>query len=279
MAKNVFVGVNNIAKRPSNIYVGVDNKARRVKEAYVGVDGIAKKVWPSSVLPNGYTQLEYIDMCLYMTDSNATLNTRIIMSFSLARAYFGYGARLFSGNFGTAASAGDELVIYRAEIPQYVSDYFKFSYYKQVLSSNWPYSQEYRTNTSEGLLTYTDYTIDFLNGNNIYLYNSEGYYSISSHNYIGSFTKQTPKSGSTKELGFFGPGFGSGDGSIGKAYYIKVYNGSTLIRNFYPCYRNSDKYLGYYDMVNRIFYQAYSSGSSITYESARSKNYLIGPIV
>ena len=279
MAKNIFIGVNNVAKKPKNIYVGVDGKARRVKEVFIGVNGIARKCWPSSVLPNSYTQLEYIDMCLGMVDSNATLNARIIVSFSLARTYFSYGATIFYSQFGANSETSDELVYYRADIPQYGST-FEFAYFKQVLGrDNNPYSQVYYSNTSEGLLSYTDYTIDFLNGNNTYLYNSEGYYSISSHNLIGSFTKQTPKSGSTKTTSFFGPGFGSGNGSIGKAYYMKIYNGSTLIRDFYPCYRNSDKYLGYYDTVNKIFYPAYSGGRTITYETAISNNYLIGPIV
>ena len=41
---------------------------------------------------------------------------------------------------------------------------------------------------------------------------------------------------------------------IGKIYYCKIYDNGVLIRNFIPCYRNSDEEAGLYDLINNIFY-------------------------
>ena len=42
MAKAIYAGVNNVAKKVKKVYVGVDGIARKVKKAYVGVNGVAK---------------------------------------------------------------------------------------------------------------------------------------------------------------------------------------------------------------------------------------------
>lgn len=47
MAKNVFIGANQTAKKVSNIYIGVANKARKVKKAYVGINGKARQFYPN----------------------------------------------------------------------------------------------------------------------------------------------------------------------------------------------------------------------------------------
>lgn len=40
----------------------------------------------------------------------------------------------------------------------------------------------------------------------------------------------------------------------GKIFYAKLYVGNTLVRDFIPCYRNSDNEVGLYDLVNDVFY-------------------------
>ncbi len=42
MAKGVYVGINNIARKIPKIYVGVDGIARKVKRVYIGVDNKAR---------------------------------------------------------------------------------------------------------------------------------------------------------------------------------------------------------------------------------------------
>ena len=39
-----------------------------------------------------------------------------------------------------------------------------------------------------------------------------------------------------------------------KLYYCKIYDDENLVRNFIPCYRNSDNEVGLYDLVNNVFY-------------------------
>ena len=36
MSKNIFIGVNNVAKKAKSIYIGVNNVARKVKYVYIG---------------------------------------------------------------------------------------------------------------------------------------------------------------------------------------------------------------------------------------------------
>lgn len=49
MAKKIYVGVNNIARKSNKIYTGVNNVSRKVTEGYIGIDGLARQFWSSSV--------------------------------------------------------------------------------------------------------------------------------------------------------------------------------------------------------------------------------------
>lgn len=42
--------------------------------------------------------------------------------------------------------------------------------------------------------------------------------------------------------------------SQSRVYYCKIYNNSTLIRDFVPCYRKTDSVAGMYDLANNVFY-------------------------
>ena len=46
-----------------------------------------------------------------------------------------------------------------------------------------------------------------------------------------------------------------------KLYKCKIYNNNNLVRDFIPCYRNSDNEVGLYDLVNDIFYANAGTGS------------------
>lgn len=43
MAKNVYVGVNNVARKVTSMYVGVNGVARKITKGYVGVNGVAQQ--------------------------------------------------------------------------------------------------------------------------------------------------------------------------------------------------------------------------------------------
>lgn len=64
---------------------------------------------------------------------------------------------------------------------------------------------------------------------------------------------------------------------MGKLYYMKIYLGTTLVRDFVPCYRKSDNVAGMYDLVNDVFYTNAGSGSftvdyirTVDYNSSKS---------
>lgn len=45
MAKKMYLGVDNLARKIKKQYLGVDNKARKVKKGYIGVGGVARPFW------------------------------------------------------------------------------------------------------------------------------------------------------------------------------------------------------------------------------------------
>lgn len=47
MAKSMYIGVNDKARKVKNVYVGVSAVARKVKSGYVGVSGVARQFWSS----------------------------------------------------------------------------------------------------------------------------------------------------------------------------------------------------------------------------------------
>lgn len=42
MAKKMYIGANNVARKVKKQYIGVDGKARKVKKGYIGVGGVAR---------------------------------------------------------------------------------------------------------------------------------------------------------------------------------------------------------------------------------------------
>lgn len=50
-------------------------------------------------------------------------------------------------------------------------------------------------------------------------------------------------------------------GTNAKIYYFRIYNNNVLVRDFIPCYRNSDNEIGMYDLVNDVFYTNQGTGS------------------
>lgn len=43
MAKNAYIGIDNVARKVKQPYIGVDNVARKVKSGYVGIDNVARE--------------------------------------------------------------------------------------------------------------------------------------------------------------------------------------------------------------------------------------------
>lgn len=50
MAKNAYVGVNNVAQKIKAMYVGVNGVARKITKGYVGVNGVAQQFYATETL-------------------------------------------------------------------------------------------------------------------------------------------------------------------------------------------------------------------------------------
>ncbi len=49
MAKNEYIGVNNVARKVKQPYIGVNNVARKINSGYIGVNGIARQFFAGYV--------------------------------------------------------------------------------------------------------------------------------------------------------------------------------------------------------------------------------------
>ena len=47
MAKNTYIGVNNVSRKVKKMYIGVNGVARKVKKGYIGVNGVARQFYSS----------------------------------------------------------------------------------------------------------------------------------------------------------------------------------------------------------------------------------------
>lgn len=49
MAKNIYIGVDNVARKVKQPYIGIDNIARKVKSGFIGVDNVARQFFAGYV--------------------------------------------------------------------------------------------------------------------------------------------------------------------------------------------------------------------------------------
>lgn len=53
MAKSIYIGVDNKARKVKKLYIGVNDKARKIKKGYIGVDGVARLFYYSDISKAG----------------------------------------------------------------------------------------------------------------------------------------------------------------------------------------------------------------------------------
>ena len=206
------------------------NELNVAKLAYNGV-----VVWMSKELPDGYTQVEYLESTgtQYIdTGLKGNLNTEAIIKVNQITAssqntitIFGdrtNSSKAIAINLPTNVSNnqqrfGDKSVIYNTPLSLEV-DY--------VLKIN--KSGLYIDNTK--IVTFNT-TTEFETESNLQLFKVSGI--------VGSFYNGTVK-----------------------IYYCKIYDDGVLVRNFIPC-KNPSNVVGLYDTVNDVFYSNAGSGSFI----------------
>lgn len=79
----------------------------------------------------------------------------------------------------------------------------------------------------------------------------------------GEFTLSSGEFSSEKSCYIFASNRSSTEKFIGRIYYCKIYNGTTLIRKLIPCVRQSDSEAGFYDLANSKFYTNSGTGTFI----------------
>lgn len=73
MAKNQYIGVNNVARHVSQPYIGIGNVARKVKSGYIGVGGVARQYY-ESVVYNTWKKYSFTSADFYYMRDFATIS-------------------------------------------------------------------------------------------------------------------------------------------------------------------------------------------------------------
>ena len=186
----------------------------------------------SSVLPSGYTKVEYLQSSgtqYINTNYTPTQNTRVIVD-AKENTSNTYSRILSSGAYNST----DSIVIgYETDSKLCVKCIANSSYYKTSIT------RDYTRHT---------YEID----KNIAKYDNTIVY-----------TGSTGTATSAELLCILIDSLYKDSGSCfkGNLYSVKVYDNDTLVRDMIPCIRNNDSTAGMYDTVNDVFYTNQGTGT------------------
>lgn len=89
MAKGIYVGVDNIARKVKKLYFGVDGVARKVTKGYIGVDGVARPFF------SGEKKLVYYGTTTGLSEARVEISTATVGNYAL-----------FAGGLTSTSSSG-----------------------------------------------------------------------------------------------------------------------------------------------------------------------------
>ena len=107
MAKNIYVGVSDVARKVSKAYVGVSGTARKIIKGYVGVNGVAQlfyspsNAFTSSPIPRTWTAV----LSGHYKGTNSYGEWECYMSESAYSSNYAYNS--FDGDTSTMTRASD----------------------------------------------------------------------------------------------------------------------------------------------------------------------------
>lgn len=204
---------------------------------------------PSSGLPQGYTEVQYIqnnDMACINTNFIPDQDTRLLMRMqfvdNLAGRFCGCGYWDYLNSMAFNFENG-WLHISWGGITQGWKEYEDV-----MVETNYPHIYDWNKNTF-----YIDNT----------LIDAERQVTFTAPDSLGIFTfiyNGNP------------PTYSASEYLIGRMYSFKIYDDGTLVRDFVPCKRDSDNTVGAYDIVNNVFYGSAKSGYAFTAGPAVSNN-------
>ena len=254
--KAILRSINNFScklKQSNNLKYNISPKIRSNKFKNISGDGniviedaIKKdlkdyRVYGNTVqskLPDGYTQVDYIESSetgsYINTNYYPTSDTTIELDYKFVRT--------------TSSSTAIPILGERANL----QSNFKFAI--------WVNSSSNRT-----ALNFGNYDSGYVANSNpkvrnvITTDNSKLYYN---GNLVASSDERT-FSRSSLPIYLFGLNENNGllhRNQVTQLYSLKIYEKNSLVRNFIPCYRNSDSEVGLYDLVNNVFYTNQGTG-------------------
>lgn len=205
-------------------YIGVDGVARKVKKGYVGVHQVPQAQ---------YAVLEYIESTgTQYFDTGVTVKSNLVSQLK----------------FNSTAITGD--VLYGSYPNSDTADYRLFNY-EGLCTLDLPGGSGHGNRIHDGTMSAgVDYDVEV---GNFYVKDltSNTYFASSSPI---SFSEQS----NTMKMWLFEGSTHSC--SSGKLYYLKIYEDTTLVRNFIPVKRLSDNSIGLYDKVGKQFYTNKGTG-------------------
>ena len=193
----------------------------------------------TSILPEGYTQVDYIESHgneYINTGVNPTFNTEVeleFMSTNVTGSGFIYGSRISNNNnshtfilFPNSKDyypqfANDGTVVHMADTHPELAEYntrYKVKNGKDGFYVNDVLVKQYSQTQLES--SYPMYIFGL--------------------NVAGNLESRTARA---------------------RIYKFKIYENDILIRDYVPCYRNSDNEVGLYDIVNNVFYTKQGTGA------------------
>ena len=222
----------------NGIKIGNDNATYKVGSTdvsaiYLGNDLVYA---PSSGLPSGYTQVEFVEnqnQAYINTGFKPNQDTRIVAEMQCVTStnsvmHFGAGGWDRVDGMWLTYETGISGILHVAWLGQTSwSTYGNGDYNKHTY--DWNKNILYKDGTLVGSSTYGTYQCV----NNLAIFaNLQG----EGNEYPGGLYME------------------------GKLYSFKIYDNGTLVRNFIPCTRDSDSKAGVYDIVNNVFYSSANSG-------------------
>ena len=192
-------------------------------------------VWMSKELPDGYTQVEYIQ-----GTGTQYIDTGINTNTTTSRYETKISPSLVSGTIGIFGTRNDVRAGQSSMNVFIIDGAFRLDWLNGAHTSfvrNISSDTEYTISITRGLATINN--VDYTSGETTSIDSTYTFY-------VGSFNN----AGSVFSNGF-----------SGKIYYSKLYNNNILVFDGVPCYRNSDNEIGMYDLVSNTFFTNAGSGT------------------
>lgn len=226
------------------------NQDAHADKTYSGIIDIRNADCVSSVVPNTYQEVEYIE-----SDGNEYINTGVLSGSNYLKIDIKYSmselpaskkyAAIFGGYTGEDYNA-TRIIYYGGtgtEGTEKIYGYVNNRAGSAAISD-----------TSKRAANTIYYETLEKNGQAI---------TYTSNNFQNSLTKANPVEGTaySGNIILFDHRVAKSIRSSVKLYRLKIYDNGVLLRNFIPCYRKSDTEIGLYDTVTKTFYTNLDTGT------------------